>query len=94
MVIRHRRYAKRAISLRILLQHDSVPTRKESFMSKKSGLKPGTPAPVSAQYQQIGPRGGAGKEVTVSKGKPLPPTPTSGGTYTVVDPTKNKSGRG
>ena len=63
-------------------------------MSKKSGLKPGTPAPVSAQYQQIGPRGGAGKEVTVSKGKPLPPTPTSGGTYTVVDPTKNKSGRG
>lgn len=63
-------------------------------MSKKSGLKPGTPAPVSAQYQQIGPRGGAGKEVTVPKGKPLPPTPAPGGTYKVVDPTKNKSGRG
>jgi hypothetical protein len=63
-------------------------------MIKKSGLKPGTPAPVSAQYQQIGPRGGGGKEVTVPKGRTLPPTPAPGGTYTVVDPTKNKSGRG
>lgn len=57
-------------------------------------LKPGTIAPQSGQYQQIGPRGGKGKEVTVTKGEPLPPTPTSGMTYKLVDPTKNKSGQG
>lgn len=58
------------------------------------GLKPGQPAPASGQYQQVGPRGGAGKEVTVSKGERMPPTPNSGGTYKLVDRTKNKSGRG
>ncbi|WP_373062618.1 hypothetical protein [Gemmatimonas sp.] len=59
----------------------------------KGPLKPGSTAPNSGQYQQIGPRGGAGKEVTAVRGKPLPPTPTKGTTYTLVDPTKNKSGR-
>jgi hypothetical protein len=34
-----------------------------------------------------------GNEVTSVKGEPLPPTPTPGSTYTLVDPTKNKSGR-
>jgi hypothetical protein len=63
-------------------------------MSKHNGLKPGAVAPASGQYQQVGPRGGAGKEVTVSKGERLPPTPASGGTYKLVDATKNKSGRG
>lgn len=63
-------------------------------MAKKSGLTPGTKAPNSGQYQQIGPRGGKGKEVTVVKREPLPPTPSKGVTYTLVDPTKNKSGRG
>lgn len=62
-------------------------------MSKKSGLKPGQAAPSSGQYQQIGPRGGKGIEVTVVKNEPLPPTPTKGITYTLVDPTKNKSGK-
>ena len=57
-------------------------------------LKPGQAAPRSGQYQQIGPRGGAGKEVTVVRGEPLPPTPAPGTTYRLVDPTKNKSGRG
>lgn len=61
---------------------------------KKSGLKPGQKAPNSGQYQQIGPRGGRGREVTVTKGEPLPPTKQSGATYTLVDPSKNKSGRG
>ena len=59
----------------------------------KSPLRPGNTAPKSGQYQQIGPRGGAGKEVTVVKGEPLPPTPTPGSTYKLVDPTNNKSGR-
>ena len=62
-------------------------------MSKKSGLKPGQTAPNSGQYQQIGPTGGKGKEVTVVKNEPLPPTPEKGTTYTLVDPTKNKSGK-
>lgn len=60
----------------------------------KSPLKPGQPAPASGQYQQVGPRGGKGKEVTVVRREPLPPTPQKGGTYKLVDPTKNKSGKG
>lgn len=63
-------------------------------MSKQTkGLTPGTKAPASGQYQQKGPRGGSGKEVTVVKGEPLPPTPTPGMKYDLVDPSKNKSGR-
>jgi hypothetical protein len=63
-------------------------------VSKKTPpLKPGTPAPVAGQYEQLGPRGGAGKEITGVRGKPLPPTPSPGGTYKLVDATKNKSGR-
>ena len=60
----------------------------------KTPLKPGTPAPASGQYEQIGPRGGAGKEITAIKGNPLPPTPSPGGGYVIVDRTRNKSGRG
>jgi hypothetical protein len=60
----------------------------------KAGLRPGERAPRSGQYQQIGPRGGKGKEVTVVRGEPLPPTPSKGSSYKIVDPTKNKSGRG
>lgn len=59
-------------------------------MAKTSGLKPGQTAPRSGQYQQSGPRGGKGSEVTSTKGKPLPPTPTKGTTYRLVDPTKHK----
>jgi hypothetical protein len=62
-------------------------------MSNKSGLKPGQPAPRSGQYQQIGPRGGKGPEVTSVKGEPLPPTTSKGSTYKLVDPTKHKSGK-
>jgi hypothetical protein len=60
-------------------------------MPKK--LKPGNRAPVSAQYQRVGPRGGTGPEVTVPKGRTLPPGPR-GTTYKIADRTKNKSGRG
>lgn len=55
-------------------------------------LTPGQEAPRSGQYRQIGPRGGKGKEVTVVRGEPLPPAPTKGTTYKLVDATKNKSG--
>ena len=61
-------------------------------MSKN--LKPGQKAPQSGQYQKVGPRGGKGDEVTVTKGEPLPPAPSKGTTYNLVDPTKNKSGKG
>jgi len=62
-------------------------------MSRPNGLKPGQAAPRSGQYQQIGPRGGRGPEVTSVKGEPLPPTSLPGSTYTLVDPTKHKSGK-
>lgn len=57
--------------------------------------RPGQKAPASGQYGIVGPRGGqTGKERTVVKGEPLPPTPQKGQNYRLVDPTKNKSGRG
>ncbi|MBP6112101.1 MAG: YjzC family protein [Sphingobium sp.] len=53
-------------------------------------LKPGQPAPKSAQYGLLGPRGGdTGKERTVTKGERLPPTPKKGMTYKVNDLTKH-----
>lgn len=59
-------------------------------MSKTSGLKPGQTAPASGQYQINGPRGGKGAERTVVRGEPLPPTPSAGSSYTLVDRTKTK----
>ena len=64
-------------------------------MSKKNTLKPGETAPRSRQYEIVGPRGGGtAKERTVVKGEPLPPTPEPGQSYRLVDPSKNKAGRG
>ena len=58
-------------------------------------VKPGEKAPRSGQYEELGPRGGrTGHEVTISKGERVPPTRQPGGGFTIVDPTKNKSGRG
>lgn len=57
-------------------------------MSKN--LKPGQTAPRSGQYEMVGPRGGdTGKERTVTRGEPLPPTTKPGMSYKLVDPTKN-----
>ena len=56
--------------------------------------KPGQSAPVSAQYEVLGPRGGkTGKEITLSKGRTFPPS-QEGTQYKIRDRTKNKSGRG
>lgn len=55
------------------------------------GLRPGQIAPSSGQYQQIGPRGGKGKEVTVVKGDPLPPTPRRSMTYNLKDSVKGRT---
>ena len=63
--------------------------------SKKPPLiRPGTPAPASAQYREVGPRGGnAGREVTVPLGHKLPPTTAPDRAYQISDRTDNKSGR-
>ncbi|WP_143560180.1 YjzC family protein [Sphingobium sp. IP1] len=54
-------------------------------------FKPGQEAPRSGQYEIIGPRGGhTGSERTVTRGEPMPPTPKSGMSYKLVDPTKHK----
>jgi hypothetical protein len=47
-------------------------------------MKPGDKAPRSGEYEIIGPRGGGtGKERTVVRGHPLPPTPKAGQSYTL-----------
>ena len=54
-------------------------------------LKPGNEALFSGQYEMIGPRGRyTGKERTVVKGEPFPPTLSKAMTYRVVDKTKTK----
>ena len=59
----------------------------------KREFNPGETAPVSAQYEILGTRGGrTGKERTVARGKVLPPLPKSGMKYRIADRTKNKSG--
>ena len=63
-------------------------------MSKGKGHRPGEKADRSGQYGIQGPRGGdTGKERTVVKGEPFPPTPQKGQSYKLNDPTKNKSGK-
>ena len=58
----------------------------------KPPYKPGQTAPRSGQYPLVGPRGiDQGREVTVVKGEPFPPTPKSGMGYGKPDPTKHKS---
>lgn len=59
-------------------------------MTKPKGLKPGQSTPVSGQYEQVGPKGGKGNEITGVKGKTLPPTTKRGATFNLVDPTKHK----
>ncbi len=62
-------------------------------MSNKK-LPAGTRAPVSAQYEIVGPRGGrTGVERTVVRGEPLPPTRAPGQTYRIADPTRNGAGK-
>ena len=58
-------------------------------MAKKT-YRPGQKAPRSGQYEIIGPRGGrSGKERTIVRDEPMPPTPKKGQEYVIVDPTKH-----
>lgn len=59
-----------------------------------ANLKPGQSAPISGQYEIVGPRGGrTGEERTSIQGRTLPPTPRPGQAYVPVDPTRNGAGR-
>jgi len=54
--------------------------------------KPGDKAPLSGQYEILGPRGGkTGKEITMIKGHTFPPS-QEGTQYRLCDRTKNQSG--
>ncbi len=58
-------------------------------------LKPGQTAKRSGEYEILGPRGGdTGKERTVVRGKPLPPTPKPGQSYKMHRPAHNGAGKG
>jgi len=52
---------------------------------KKACVRPGQAVPMSGQYHIPG-----GKEVTLVKGKPAPPTKKPGQKFTLVDKTKHK----
>ena len=57
-----------------------------SIKEGKRNLKPGEIAEVSGQYKNIQ----TGKEVTVTRGEPFPPTPKKRQRYILVDRTKHK----
>ena len=51
-------------------------------------------SPASCQAEIVGPRGGdTGKERTVVRGEPFPPTPEPKQGYMITDRTRNRSGR-
>jgi hypothetical protein len=61
----------------------------------KQTLKPGQTAPRSGEYGIVGPRGGeTGKERTVVRGEPMPPTPKPGQRYAMNRPAHNGAGTG
>lgn len=53
--------------------------------TKKTYVRPGQPVPISGQYHIPG-----GKEVTLVKGKPAPPTKKADQKFILVDKTKHK----
>jgi hypothetical protein len=61
---------------------------------KRGPFKAGETAERPGQYRETGPRGGKGREVTMPAGHTLPPTTGKKRTYKLVDPSKNKAGKG
>lgn len=57
----------------------------------KPNYRPGQEVPASGQYPVLGPRGGdEGREVTLVRGEPFPPTPRPGMGYGTPDRTKHR----
>ena len=74
-------------------QQEERPAKQTSVASRAlpGRLAPGTPAPHSGIYEQRGPRGGhTGQETIVTRGNPLPPTPSPGHTWTLVEAPRRK----
>lgn len=60
----------------------------------KTALPPGTPAPRSGIYEQVGPRGGrTGEQADSTRGNLLPPTDKAGNGWVLVQPAHHKSDR-
>lgn len=63
-------------------------------MTKGKTLPPGTPAPRSGIYEQVGPRGGkTGEQADSTRGKPLPPTERPNQGWKLVKPAHHRSGK-
>lgn len=61
--------------------------------ARRDHFSPGQTAPHSGQYELVSPTGErTGEERTVVRGEPLPPTPLSGMSYILSDPSKNGAG--
>ena len=72
----------------------AMPTQKSPDPVDTSRIAPGQPAPVGGIYQEVGPRGGTpGRQVTVAKGKILPPTSDSNRFYSLVVAADTKGGK-
>ena len=55
---------------------------------------PGTPAPRSGIYEQVGPRGGhTGEQADSTRGNPLPPTDRKGQEWRLAKPAHHRSGK-
>ena len=62
--------------------------------TNKAPLPPGTPAPRSGIYEQVGPRGGkTGEQADSTRGNPLPPTLPGNKGWRLDTPAKHKSGK-
>lgn len=63
---------------------------KEKTVMTGKVYSPGEKVPNSGQADIVGPRGGTtGKQRTVVKGEPFPPTPERGQGYQITDRTKH-----
>jgi hypothetical protein len=69
--------------------------RKRRIPMSNKTVRPGQTVPRSGQYEIQGARGGnTGKERTMVRGETVPPTPKSGQSFKLVDPTRNNAGKG
>jgi len=73
-------------------------TKTKDSVIPRSGLTahmpPGAATPRSGVYEQVGPRGGrTGEQADSTRGRPLPPSDSSGRGWKLVAPAHHKSGK-